>query len=203
MRMLRRPVSYSISCALISVAAWASVSAMTQRLSLAAGHDVDRSFNVALGVECTHCHVGEAWRDQSRPAFAVAKRMIAMREFLERDGLADTSGVTCWSCHRGQRRPPRVPFEAWESIMKRRFTGSLASVPEDVQLTMAVYSASLGVECTHCHVDGQWTATGLPAHATARRMNEMITKLPQFLPAGARTQCFMCHQGKVRPALRP
>jgi hypothetical protein len=129
--------------------------------------------------------------------------MIAMREFLNREALADTSGVSCWSCHRGQRRPPRVPTEAWETIRKTRFAGSLASVPEDVQLTMAVYSASLGVECTHCHVEGAWTASTKVAHATTARMNAMIVQLPKFLPDRARTQCYMCHQGASRPALAP
>ena len=173
------------------------------QVSVSPGHDVDRSFNVALGVECSHCHAGTSWRDASAPAYRTARQMVAMRAFLERGALAGTAGVTCWSCHRGQRRPPRVPTEAWELIQATRFVGPLATVPEDVQLTMAVYSASLGVECAHCHVPDQWTATSRPTHATTRRMSEMITTLGPFLPPGARTQCFMCHQGQPRPARRP
>lgn len=163
-------------------------------------HGTDRSLNVALGVECEHCHTSSNWSDATRPAFATAQRMMAMVAFLGGGPLAGTSGVSCWSCHRGQRRPSRIPTERWQQIQRDRFVGPLATQPDDVQLTMAVYSASLGVECGHCHVDGDWTSALKPAHATASRMSAMVSELPRFLPAGARTQCFMCHQGRTTPA---
>lgn len=170
------------------------------RQSSASRHDLNQSLNVALGVDCEHCHTSSNWSDATRPAFATAQRMMAMVAFLGGGPLAGTSGVSCWSCHRGQRRPSRIPTERWQQIQRDRFVGPLATQPDDVQLTMAVYSASLGVECGHCHVDGDWTSALKPAHATASRMSAMVSELPRFLPAGARTQCFMCHQGRTTPA---
>ena len=32
-----------------------------------------------------------------------------------------------------------------------------ASTPEAVQAKMQEWSKALGVECTHCHLDGQWS----------------------------------------------
>lgn len=183
---------------------WSSAaSVLAQQPSSPPAHASDRSLNTALGVDCSHCHRAESWTDRTLPAHATARRMFDMVDFLNRGPLADTSGVTCWSCHRGQRRPRRIPAEAWESVLNETFVGPLATVADDVKLTMAVYSASLGVPCVHCHEAGQWAAATKPTHALTSRMNELIAELPKYLPQGARTQCFMCHQGSRRPAIGP
>lgn len=181
---------------LVSVAVASARQAVTPR------HDADGAFNVALGVECAFCHTGQSRTDAAEPANGVARKMMAMVAYLNRGPLAGTSGVSCWSCHRGQRRPARIQTERWQQVQRERFIGPLAAQPDDVQLAMAVYSASLGVECAHCHVEGNWRSAVTPAHATASRMSAMMTELPKFLPPGARTQCFMCHQGQSAPATK-
>ena len=66
---------------------------------------------------------------------------------------------------------------------------------------MSVYSASLGVECSHCHEAGNWTATTKPAHAMVEKMQPIFDEIPKYFDETRRptTQCFMCHQGGPTP----
>jgi len=71
---------------------------------------------------------------------------------------------------------------------------------DDVQARMQAYNKALGVECTHCHLDGQWSLAYLPMFDMAFRMQKMVTDLN----AGALKQydgitCNTCHQGSTAP----
>lgn len=70
------------------------------------GHDADGAFTVALGVTCSHCHTPGDWLDERQPAFGVARRMMAMRAFLE---AGPTARTQCFMCHQGQVRPATAP----------------------------------------------------------------------------------------------
>lgn len=64
------------------------------------------AFKNALGVDCTHCHVKDQWEKDDKPAKQVARKMIGMT----RDANAKLGGagrITCYTCHRGQPRPPQ------------------------------------------------------------------------------------------------
>ncbi len=66
---------------------------------------------------------------------------------------------------------------------------------------MSVYSASLGVECSHCHEAGIWAATTKPAHAMVAKMLPIFDEIPKHFDETGRpiTQCYMCHQGTPDP----
>jgi hypothetical protein len=71
---------------------------------------------------------------------------------------------------------------------------------DDVQARMQEYNKALGVECTHCHLDGQWNLAYLPMFDVAFRMQRMVSDLN----AGALKQydgitCNTCHQGSTTP----
>jgi hypothetical protein len=78
-----------------------------------------RSFTAALGVECSHCHVGTAQEraKDDNPKKAVARKMIQMttavnNELLKGVGEAPAAGaakVTCFTCHRGAIKPLNAP----------------------------------------------------------------------------------------------
>lgn len=157
-----------------------------------------QSFNRALGVECTFCHVDDKWADTSKPQWAIASKMRRMVEALNANQLADTRGISCMTCHGGQTRPARLPRDRWESVMAQ-WPASAASAPEDVRLTMSVSSASLGVACDYCHDPLDWRSAAKPAFKMVARMNAMFDEFPKYMPATARTQCYMCHKGKVTP----
>ena len=158
-----------------------------------------KMFNRALGVECTFCHVDKDWKDASRPPWAIARAMWQMVQTLNSDQLANTSGVTCLTCHGGQNKPARLPAEEWQTIAEKW----PATLGDDRKLAMSVYSASLGVGCDHCHDSADWKSGTKPAFATTARMNAMFDVFPKFMPAGARTQCYMCHKGSKHPAVKP
>jgi hypothetical protein len=70
-----------------------------------------RTFTAALGVQCTHCHVGspqERFKDDL-PAKATARKMLKMAMDINKDHLEIKSGepnkVTCYTCHRGALKP--------------------------------------------------------------------------------------------------
>lgn len=78
-----------------------------------------RDFTFALGVRCSHCHVGEEGRplgefdfasDQKRPKLVAREMMKMVAEINRRlDTLPDRGAgglaVTCNTCHRGVTRP--------------------------------------------------------------------------------------------------
>jgi hypothetical protein len=92
-------------------------------------HATSRSLNRALGVECTHCHGDPRSADAERPAFAVARRMIAMVEEINAAALAPINGrISCWTCHDGQIVPARLPRSAWEKVLATWPAGSTPTV---------------------------------------------------------------------------
>jgi len=163
-------------------------------------HVTSRAYNVALGVECDHCHNANDYRDRTEPAFDFAVRMEAMVRGINDGPLRNRVGVTCWSCHRGHAIPARLPRDAWESIQSAH-AADFVSAPSR-SLAMSVYAASLGVDCGHCHVAGDWKSERKPAHQTVAQMDEIFSVIPTFFQGSARqprTQCFMCHQGRTTP----
>jgi hypothetical protein len=173
--------------------------------TVAAQDDVQarmRAWSSALGVSCTHCHVTDAWADGSKPTFEFARRMWRMVDALNAGPLKGLGPISCWTCHRGQAMPARLPRATWEAIQTRH-VADFASRPARA-LAMSVYSASLGVECTHCHEAGNWTASAKPAHAMVERMLPIFDEIPRHFDNNVRmpqTQCYMCHQGKTKPEL--
>ena len=70
-----------------------------------------RTFTAALGVQCTHCHVGtpqERFKDDL-PTKATARKMLKMVMAINADHLGVKPGepnkATCYSCHRGALKP--------------------------------------------------------------------------------------------------
>jgi hypothetical protein len=66
------------------------------------------------------------------------------------------------------------------------------------------YNRALGVECTHCHVDGTWRDESKAPFATARNMARMVAALnrDQLRDIGE-VSCWTCHGGQVKPARQP
>src|SRR5437870_5808793 len=80
---------------------------------------VMQSFNEALGVQCTHCHVQGDFASDENPKKEVARKMI----LLVRQINAQFPGtgvfpvgeqkVTCWTCHRGDPHPVSLGNKAY------------------------------------------------------------------------------------------
>ena len=158
-----------------------------------------QGWSTALGVECVHCHVADNWKDASKPTFEFAGRMSNMLNALNAGPLTDVEAITCWTCHRGQSIPARVPRAAWEKI-RDDHQAELANRP-----THAVYPASLGVDCSHCHEPDRALNTKAPKAMVAKMM-PIFEEIPKHFDKAKRapvSQCYMCHQGQVKPQRAP
>jgi len=75
--------------------------------------------------------------------------------------------------------------------------------------TMGFFSASLGLNCTDCHVSessGDWAryADDTPLKRTARMMILMVNNLNKSAFGGGRAvTCYTCHRGVARPKVIP
>lgn len=71
------------------------------------------------------------------------------------------------------------------------------------------YARSLGVDCTHCHVAGQWEKEDKPTKQIARDMaamaaninKELLPKIKNLKSAEPVINCTTCHRGQTKPAL--
>jgi photosynthetic reaction center cytochrome c subunit len=81
----------------------------------------------------------------------------------------------------------------------------LKGIPADQLVpAMQFIAASLGVECTFCHVQGKMDSDDKPAKKTARQMMAM-TALINKTSFGGRQQitCYSCHRGATHPVNIP
>jgi hypothetical protein len=72
-----------------------------------------QGIRTALGVQCTHCHVGGP-ADRAKddlPTKATARKMMQMANTINQQlgATADAPKVTCFTCHRGQLKPAIAP----------------------------------------------------------------------------------------------
>ena len=71
------------------------------------------------------------------------------------------------------------------------------------------YSRSLGVNCTHCHVAGQWDKDDQTAKPIARDMakmsqtinNDLLKNIKNLKGPNPIVNCTTCHRGQIKPAL--
>jgi hypothetical protein len=101
---------------------------------------------------------------------------------------------------RGGGRPPQNL-----QVLPKDMTG------QQVQMFMRTFTAALGVECTHCHVQDR-SSDEKPTKVTARKMLQMVAAINGDLlkgigePPAAGTQkvtCFTCHRGALKPLTAP
>jgi hypothetical protein len=71
------------------------------------------------------------------------------------------------------------------------------------------YSRSLGVNCTHCHVPGEWEKDEKPTKQIAREMAAMVAaingqhlkQIKNLKSDSPVINCTTCHRGQIKPAL--
>lgn len=85
-----------------------------------------------------------------------------------------------------------------------------ADIPQrNLMNTMQAFTAALGVNCSHCHVPGNFASDDNPRKEMARGMMRMTWQVNnQILPAieglgETRVSCATCHRGEAVPSLTP
>lgn len=99
----------------------------------------------------------------------------------------------------GQAMEPKTAEQVYKNIVQLKGTPANQLGP-----AMQFIAASLGVECTFCHVQGKMDADEKPAKKTARDMMAMTAMINKNA-FGGRTEvtCFSCHHGSSHPAGSP
>ena len=98
-----------------------------------------------------------------------------------------------------QNAPPKTTDQAFKNIQ------ILKAIPaEQLIPTMQFITASLGVECEYCHVEGAFDKDDKKPKQTARRMMEMMFAIDKGSFEGHRAvTCYTCHRGNARPVAIP
>ena len=71
--------------------------------------------------------------------------------------------------------------------------------PENIGRVMQGFRTSLGVQCTHCHVQGDFASDENPKKEIGRKMIAMVKDINAKMPEGKSVSCFTCHRGAVEP----
>jgi photosynthetic reaction center cytochrome c subunit len=84
---------------------------------------------------CTYCHVGNDFADDSKYTKVVARRMLQMTQHINNDWKTHVAatGVTCYTCHRGNPVPANVWF-APAPQKNANFIGDLAGQNQASQM---------------------------------------------------------------------
>ena len=149
------------------------------------------------------CHRPErpahrARRDGARVAPAKGDGQLEMKKL----GVTAVAWLLGAAWAGGQAPAARAPMA--EEVFKN--VQILKGIPVDQFMgTMGFFSASLGLNCTDCHVDesgGNWAkyADDNPKKQTARRMMQMVAALNRTSFGGRQVvTCNTCHRGNSRP----
>src|SRR6185369_4328674 len=107
-----------------------------------------------------------------------------------------TALVATLSCAVGNAQQPQMSEEVFKNIQV------LKGIPvSQFMETMGFFSASLGVNCTYCHVQ---EADGNAHKQMARRMILMVQSMNKANFGGRRAlTCYSCHRGDERPRTTP
>lgn len=69
---------------------------------------------------------------------------------------------------------------------------------------MRNFTAGLGVQCTYCHVQGQFDSDENPKKNVARMMMKMVGEINMQFPDGKQhVTCYTCHRGAEMPLTAP
>ena len=74
----------------------------------------------------------------------------------------------------------------------------------EVGQIMRTFTAGLGVQCSYCHIQGNFASDENPKKATARTMIVMMQKInADFNDGKMHVSCFTCHRGEAEPKTAP
>ena len=79
-----------------------------------------------------------------------------------------------------------------------------ASTGAEVRQIMRTFTAGLGVQCSYCHVQGNFVSDDNPKKEVARHMIQMTTNInSNFHDGKMHVTCFTCHRGEAEPKTAP
>jgi photosynthetic reaction center cytochrome c subunit len=151
---------------------------------------------------CNYCHVGANFADDSLYTKVVARRMLQMTMHInsEQQAHVGATGVTCYTCHRGQP----VPANTWsENPGPMRAAGMSASnagqnlaapVVGGTSLPFDPFSAFLASAPADIRVQGQAPLAGANNHSI--KQTEWTYGLMMHFSQGLGVNCTFCHNSR-------
>ena len=160
------------------------------------------------------------------PIARLAVVLIALAAvFLATKSLDTQAGLTYRS--QTSANQGEAPFDQAQALadLRKRIAGQenkpAGEVFKNIQILKAMpagrflrvmemgYARSLGVNCTHCHVAGEWEKEDKPTKQVARDMaamvghinNEQLKRIKNLKSAEPVINCTTCHRGQTKPAL--
>ena len=78
------------------------------------------------------------------------------------------------------------------------------STGQEVGQIMRTFTVGLGVQCTYCHVQGNYASDENPKKEIARHMITMVQEINGKFPDGKEhVTCYTCHRGAAMPLTAP
>ena len=126
---------------------------------------------------------------------------------MRRVGLSVVLGVCAAAIGiAAQGQPPPQPPPAPGQLAPQYFKNIkvLTRVPADqLRTQMEYFTASLGVQCNFCHVQGQFDSDENPRKDRARKMMKMVDRFNEDPANDVTVTCATCHHGRVPPERTP
>src|SRR3954469_10697673 len=119
--------------------------------------------------------------------------------------LASVFAAALGMSAQGQGGPPPAPPKPGQ-LAPEYFKNIkvLTKVPADqLRTQMEYFTASLGVQCNFCHVQGQFDSDENPRKDRARKMMQMVDRFNDSPSNDITVTCATCHHGRVPPERTP
>jgi len=179
-----------------------------------------QSMEANIGKKCFFCHVEDHFDLDDKDAKLTARQMMKMVSMIDGDTFNGEPRVTCFTCHRGERAPEKMP----EKLVVKPPTTPLPTLSEadaakpagevfkNIQLVkqlpagklpqvMTTISGALGVECSFCHVEGNYASDDKKEKKFARVMMRLTGKIDkEYFEGTSPVGCWTCHRGAASPA---
>jgi len=161
---------------------------------------------VAPNEGCTYCHNAANFADDSKYTKVVARRMLEMTQHVNAEWKSHVgaTGVTCYTCHRGNP----VPNQVWFAPADKRSTGALLGDLEGQnQPARSVAYSSLPfdpltpylLEAKPIRVNGNeaLAMTGSAANRSSTKQAEFTYALMMHFSQSLGVNCTYCHNGQA------
>ena len=146
---------------------------------------------------------------------------------VQRSAALSAATSTATMRYTDQDKPQDKPFDQAQALadLNKKIAGQetkpAAEVFKNIQILKGMpagrflkvmeigYAKSLGVNCEHCHVAGEWEKDDKPTKQVARDMigmantinSQLLKNIKNLKGPNSIVNCTTCHRGQVKPAL--
>jgi len=153
---------------------------------------------------CGYCHNLQNFADDSMYTKVVARRMTQMTQHLNaswKNHVADT-GVTCYTCHRGQAVPNQVWFAPDDSKLVKGMLGQRNGQNEPAgsvggsSLPKDPFTAYLQKDTPIRQISQTALPQGINSTGSSTQMTEATYGLMMHMSTGLGVNCAFCHNSR-------